>query len=1040
MKLRNLSVRLILATTLATTALSPALLRAQGAGGAPQQASNEALQLFNSGNYKEAADAYEKVIKDFPTSTVVADAQFRVGYLSFVLGDYDKSLEYLRKILGPPAPPEIQELAQSVIPQSLAAKAAQEEDEAKQKAAYQEAIKQFDLFLSKYPQSDQVESATYGRALSQLQIAGYDEAAKGLRSNLQRFPKSETILDTQYLLALVLATQGSLGLQADPGSAAAAAQCDEAQKLLADIITKKTDIALLNDAQFQIAEVLFNRGAFAQDEQQRDFWTKAIAAYRGVQPKEPMIRAQQERVNGVVKRKIEAGRGGNVAEFKRLERVQEKEVSKLEAVKAKSDLTISAKSKVAQIYFQKKQFDEARTLLRAIQPYAEDGEQQKNILYYTALTYASQNMRDQAVAAYDQFQKAFKGDPMADNLPLMVGTLFLTSAPPDPEKAIQYFKEGSELYPKGRFVAETSTQQAQALLQLRRFDEALKVFRDFIATKPRPELAAQAAFGIANVYKETGKVDEAITEFKKIRDEHKGTVFGEQSAFWVGQLYRMKGENVVAVDELNAFLKEYPKSELFPTAKFFLAEAELARGDSAKAGTLFTEISNEFPDANVAPHSYFRRASIYAKDAKAEEMISVLREFIQKYPTDENIYFAYDSIGKHQLGSGQLLEAIETYKQMVAKHADNPKTVDALYQLVGLWRQYAESQGRYLALNEEQRAEWNKGIAQSLETAEKLIADYPESPQVALALKEVLSDQKLLQSAKVKTSEEVTKYFHDLAAKFEEHPSAQSKILFTLASFTYESDKDKALAQMKEAYKPELLYAADDMDLYGSSLLDSGDVEASAEVYTKLANDYPNPAGVEPNKASAPVQEAQSIALYGQGRALQKQGKVAEAGALFDQLKKLYPWSPKLLEANFGIAEALFKDKKLDDSAALLIQIIRANTASIDLRARASLLMGAIQEAKGDTPSAIDQYIKIAAFFGAANEPASEGLWRGAQSLEKQAATLPATPAKEGGPTKPGQLKKALRAYRDLVERYPNSPHAAPSEARVKALEAAGVK
>ncbi|HWL51894.1 MAG TPA: tetratricopeptide repeat protein [Chthoniobacteraceae bacterium] len=1039
MKLRNLSVRLILATTLATTALSPALLRAQG-GDAPQQASNAALQLFNNGSYKEAAEAYEKVIQDYPTSVVISDAHFRVGYLSFILGDYDKSLEHLRKILGPPAPAEIQELAQSVIPQSLAAKAAQEEDEAKRKAAYQEAIKQYDLFLSKYPKSDQVESATYGRSLAQLQIEEYGEAAKGLRSNLQHFPKSETILDTQYLLALVLATQGSLGLQADAASAAAAAQCDEAQKLLTDIITKRTDIALLNDAQFQIAELLFNRGAFAKDQAQRDFWAKAIEAYRAVQPKEPMIKAQEARLKGVVTRKLEAGRARNVPEFKRLERLQEKEASKLEAVKAKSDLTISAKSKVAQIYFQQKEFDEARTLLRAIQPFAEDGDQQKTILYYVALTYASQGMRDQAVAAYDQFQKAFKADPMADNLPLMIGTLFLSATPPDPQKAIEYFKEGSELYPKGRFIAETSLQRAQALLQLRRFDEALKVFQDFLATKPRPELAAQTAFGIANVYKETGKVDEAIAGFKKVRDEYKGTVFAEQSAFWVGQLYRLKGDNVTAVAELGTFLKDFPKSELFPTAKFFLAEAELGRGDSAKAMTLFGEVGSEFPDSEVAPHTYFRRASIVAKDGKADEMVAILREFIEKFPDDGNIYFAYDSIGKNQISGGQLLDAVETYKQMVDKHADNPRAADALLQLTQLWRQYAESQGRYLALNEEQRAAWNKGIAQSLEMAEKLIADHPESPQVALVLKEVLSDQKLLQSAKVKTADDVTKYFQDLAAKFEEHPSAQSKILFTLASFTYEGDKEKALAQMKEAYRPELLYAADDMDLYGSALLDGGDVEASAEVYAKLANDYPNPPGVEPNKASAPVQEAQSIALYGQGRALQKQGKVAEAGALFDQLKKLYPWSPKLLEANFGIAEAAFNDKKLDDSAALLIQIIRANTASVDLRARASLLMGAIQEAKGDVASAIDQYIKIAAFFGAANEPASEGLWKGGQLLEKQAATLPATAAKDGEPTKPGQLRKALRAYRNLVDQYPNSPHVAAAEGRIKALEAAGVK
>jgi len=1038
MKLRHLSVRSLLAASLVVSAtLNPTLLRAQGAA-SDQAAYSQANQLFDANRYEDAVKAYEAFLKDYPTSALVPIIQFRLGQAAYLTGDYAASIATLKKLLEPssPASDEVRELAAGLMPQSLAAQASKEEDDARKKAGYEAAIKEYTAFLGKYPNSDQVEYALYGRALANLQIEKYDEAVTDLRDNLKRFPRSETILDSQYLLALVLATQGSLSHQKDPGSADGNAKYDEAKKLLEDIITQRKDIALLNDAQFQIGELLFHRGSFAKDAEQKALWESARKAYRAVQPKEPMIAAQQTRLKSVTDRKIAAGRDRNVAEYKRLERLQEKEAGKLGAVKEKADLTLSSQIKIAQIFFYLKGYDEARVILRHLQPFAEDDEQKRDIAYFLALSYASQSLRDKAVEAYNAFQSAYKGHPMADNLPLAIGTLFLTVEPQDPAKAIDYFKEGAEIYPKGRYLIETLTQQASALVQLQRFDEALKTFQDILVTKPRPEIAAAAEFGIGTIYKDKtpSEPDKAIAAFQKVRETYKGTQEAENSSFWIARLLQMQGKTPEAIAEYTAFLKDYPKSTLFPTAKFFLAESELARNDLAKAEQIFREVGTDYPEDQVAPYTYFQRAGIFGRENKVPEMVAVMREFITKYPDNENIFVAYDSIGKSQLQAGKPLEAAETYQEMVTKYPQSPRTANALQALSQIWFNYANSQGRYLALNEEQRAEWNKGTSKTIEAAEKLIADFPESPQVVMALEDLLETQKLFLGARLKTPDQITEYFETLAGKFEEHPGTRSKILFTLASYTYESDKEKALEQMRAAYDPELIYSPNDLDLFGMALLGAGQIEKSTEIYNKLARDYPVPQGVQDTKAPALIQEAQSIALYGQGRALQAQGQAAEAKVFFDKLKELYPWSPKLLEANYGIAEALVGEKKYDEAARLLISIIRAQTATAELRANAAFLNGEILEAKGDLASAIDQFIKISAFYSGVDTVAAEGLWRGSQLLEKQAATLPLKAGKPGAPTKGSQLANALKFYRQLVEKYPNSPRVAEAQGRIKAL------
>ena len=84
----------------------------------PEAAAAQALELFNAGpgQTANAIAAYEKLVKDYPTSTIISDAQFRLGYLYFQNGDLDKSIALLKKLLQPPTSPDVQELAYSLLP------------------------------------------------------------------------------------------------------------------------------------------------------------------------------------------------------------------------------------------------------------------------------------------------------------------------------------------------------------------------------------------------------------------------------------------------------------------------------------------------------------------------------------------------------------------------------------------------------------------------------------------------------------------------------------------------------------------------------------------------------------------------------------------------------------------------------------------------------------------------------------------------------------------------------------------------------------
>jgi outer membrane protein assembly factor BamD (BamD/ComL family) len=120
--------------------------------------------------------------------------------------------------------------------------------------------------------------------------------------------------------------------------------------------------------------------------------------------------------------------------------------------------------------------------------------------------------------------------------------------------------------------------------------------------------------------------------------------------------------------------------------------------------------------------------------------------------------------------------------------------------------------------------------------------------------------------------------------------------------------------------------------------------------------------------------------------------------------------------------------KKLDEAAALLVQIIRAQTATAELRANSMLLSGKIQEQKGNLESAVDQFIKISVYYEGVPAAASEGLWRGGQLHETLADRAPDQQKKTL------QRNRAIQAYRDLTTKYPASPFAEQAAARLAQL------
>ncbi|MDB6155385.1 MAG: repeat-containing protein, partial [Chthoniobacteraceae bacterium] len=889
---------------------------AQAPVGLDVQDSQKALQFLSQSNFAEAAKLYESIPTNYPTSPLIPEANFRLGYIGYVTGDYDRGLSALQKnVTGKNVPPDILELSYSYIPQISAAKAGKlQANDPGRKEAFQAAIKEFDTFIQKFPQSEEVEAANYGKARALYSIEQYEGAAVALRANMQKFPQSPSIMDSQFMLAVVLGTLANTSLQhATAPDPAAETAYQDATKLLGDIIGKRTDIALANDAQFQLGEMLFLHGNFEKKEAREPLLRRALDAYRAVLPKELIVKAQQARITAIGVAKTDALRRQDVGQFKKLQRYLEKEQEKTASIEQRGDQTLTARIKCAQIFLALERYDETRVLMRYLEPQVQSEEDKKQVAYFTALTYAAQNLTDKAVETYDKFMAQYKGDPIGENLPLLVGAAFLAHG--ESEKAIKYFNEQAELYPKSNATAGAAMRQGLALVDMGRFDEGRAALVKFLETNPTKEQAAGAELGIATIDQKTGKAADALKGFTSVRDKYPGSNEAEQAGFWVGRMTLDKGDAKGALTEMKAFLAKSPKSDLAPAALLSMAQAQASLSDKAGAIATYKELAAQFPESRPAVSGYFQRAALHQKDNELDQVTAVMTEFIASHPKSEELFSAFDYIGQVQVSQKKVKEAIATYEDFVVKNAESPSAPKALLKSGGLWKKYGEDQGPYLTLDPARREEWTKGLDNAVRSYEQVLEKYPESNDVSLALQGLLACQKVMLRVKLKTPAAVEEYFQGFAKKFDAKPETRSKILFALAAYLAEKDEKKAVEIMKGAYDDKLVYAPADLDLYGSALIKAKQYEPAFAVFNKLAADYPIPANTPPEKLPrGAVSDAQSMALFGFAKILQDQGKKEQAGKKFEELEKNFPGSPKLFEAAFGRAEADFQSKRYDEA------------------------------------------------------------------------------------------------------------------------------
>jgi len=213
------------------------------------------------------------------------------------------------------------------------------------------------------------------------------------------------------------------------------------------------------------------------------------------------------------------------------------------------------------------------------------------------------------------------------------------------------------------------------------FDLAVTQFRQFAKDYPLSDKAPEALFLAGEALMKMKKYDEARQEFQGLPLRHPNAPQNDQARFLVGECYKALGQLEEAARAYQQVSVFHPQSEWSPKALLEAGRAFAAAGQYDAAKQALMSLSDNYPSSAEYSGARLELARLYQAEKDYPRALDELRRLRQSQPGGEVLMQASLLTGQVLEDQGSVSEAVELYQQ-VAQEAKYPSSrAQALYRL-----------------------------------------------------------------------------------------------------------------------------------------------------------------------------------------------------------------------------------------------------------------------------------------------------------------------------------------------------------------------
>ncbi len=912
-------------------------------------ASGNAGEVPDAANLRRAAAAFQKLLKEFPKTSLADGALFFQGEAFYGLRESEQAVAAYDAMLKSPAGQ-----TSSLRPDALYSKGVALEELKR----YEQAIGVYRTLLSKHPEDRLVGTVRLRLAEVLVLEKNYAEADRLLAEVIAE-GESEDLPLAISRRAFVLAQLGRgeeaaalyerLVVEFPASPWAASANMAAAQSLF------RAGNLVAAAAKFQtVLDVQADRATATE----AAHWLAVIALGKG----------QADEANKFARDQIAKGIDGPYAL-----------ALQLDAAEARSLLNGEQAA--------------ALTEFEALIKRAGDDPLLPRILYNAAFTALQLGQPAKVLELTDNFATRYADSPLLADISYLQAEAYLQSGQPT-EAISAYDRLLAAAAADNPQLSLWTLRAATANFAAKKYDGAIGLLEKSLPTLPKANWP-EAFFLIGNSHVAAGRPDQAIQAYQRgLKDNPQGPRRDEM-------MFRMAAAQV-ANDDLPAatqtwqrIIAEFSGSPIADQARYRLAQNAAEAGQIERALELYDQLLTPQADPVLRPYALYGKGWSLLQEQRHQEAVAPLGDFIDQFdqhplraecilargmchrrlaalpaaaadfqtfldmqPSGDNLGHGLYELALVDRQQSRPRDAVRNLQRIVAEVPAYPALDDVLFELAGLQRELNDNQAAIAAY-------------------EELVKRFPKSTHASEA------NYFVGQAAYANRDWAAAERAYLKASDQSEDKKLLEKSLYRLGwTYFQQAQHDRAAATFQDQASrcPDGDLRIDALMMVGESHFAKADYRAALTAYEQAREQIVIVDGDDRRFTDDAEKRVRELVFLHGGQSAGQLKRFDEALQWYEQMRNRYPASDYLPQVYYETGFAYQQLNKTDEAVKFFIQA--ANSNRNESAARARFMLGEILFEKNELDKAITEFKKVMYGFGA--EQAAEPIrdWQAKSGFE----------------------------------------------------------
>lgn len=364
-------------------------------------------------------------------------------------------------------------------------------------------------------------------------------------------------------------------------------------------------------------------------------------------------------------------------------------------------------------YFELGKYSDAEASLRHLLEAYTQSPEAPYAGYLLALVYAAMGNKEKAATAFSSLASSVDDPELKAEARYRAAEIYLSLG--WYEAAAKAYEDLRKSFPASEYARTSTVNYAYALYQLQRPEEALAALDAFLKGDPEAGRRVDALYLRGNLLQQMKRYDEALAVYREVQAHEDQKEFAIRAEYKIVQTLYQRGASAEAKSAATAFLQAHPEGPYAGEVAFLLGLILGAEGNYEDALQQFRRVAEKYGDGPLGGDTYFKIAECTEMLGLRAQAAKAYDEFIARFPDHRLKAEALVRAGDNYFDSGDYPQAVARYAQVFDLGGTIPNEETVRYR-------YAVA-----LLNNKQ---WTEAVA----ALERFTQSFPQSSYVVEAL------------------------------------------------------------------------------------------------------------------------------------------------------------------------------------------------------------------------------------------------------------------------------------------------------------------